>query len=290
MTFTGCGFGKDDFYGTWKTLDFDAEGNEITSYRTDNGWDRTVTWCFDGTSENMFGGDGGGFWQHLVAKNSNGDVVAETFWYGEYDIKGNSGYSKGKLYLYYECGYDIKNGDVDLETLKTWKVEDFVEKAGLSGLDSEALTAIDTVRSDGTSYYMNNHVFIQLREKDGKKQCGDIEYFRFVLKAGPGDIGGYNRMRATVLNKAGSTPARIGGVYNQWTTANTEGFSGTFRGGYKTSDQCTWSGVDERFMGLIDGNGTFKTSSKKTNEELFPATEDSTDQTNYSDPEGKIEE
>ncbi|MEE3314586.1 MAG: hypothetical protein VZR56_10575, partial [Treponema sp.] len=108
VTFTGCpdlGFGKDDLYGTWKTLDFDANGNPVDRYTTSDGT-YSVTWKFDGNSENMFNGTGGTFKQHLVKYSSSGSVDAESFWYGEYAIKGNSGYSKGKLYLYYECGYN----------------------------------------------------------------------------------------------------------------------------------------------------------------------------------------
>ena len=68
VTFTGCpdlGFGKDDLFGTWMTLDFNSNEDPVSYYAGDGGY-YTVTWKFDGKSENMFAGTGGIFKQHLV--------------------------------------------------------------------------------------------------------------------------------------------------------------------------------------------------------------------------------
>ena len=100
VTFTGCpdlGFGKDDLFGTWMTLDF-VNGEPVSYYAADGGY-YTVTWKFDGKSENMFAGTGGIFKQHLIKYNSTRTAITdETFWYGEYAIKANSSCSKGKLF------------------------------------------------------------------------------------------------------------------------------------------------------------------------------------------------
>lgn len=186
LTFTGCpdmwaSFGKDDFFGTWKTMEFDTDGNPIQCYEAKNGNFYSITWKFDGTSENMFSGTGGTFTQHLVNYSSKDmtTVQNETFWYGEYAIKGNSAYSKGKLFLYYEVGFDIDDavkagvdGSCDetgkvyslskagtstsynaekafnvLTTLYNWKVADFLNYAfdnteGKANLGNEDLMAV----------------------------------------------------------------------------------------------------------------------------------------------------
>ena len=56
--FTGCpdvaaSIGKDDFYGTWMTLDFDDGGNEVGYYINQTpgeyyGHPYSITWNFDG--------------------------------------------------------------------------------------------------------------------------------------------------------------------------------------------------------------------------------------------------
>ena len=57
VTFTSCDvlqtFGKDYFYGTWLTLDYDSSGNVIPFYHGTNNKYYTIRWDFDGKSENI---------------------------------------------------------------------------------------------------------------------------------------------------------------------------------------------------------------------------------------------
>ncbi|MBO7640116.1 MAG: hypothetical protein J6S91_14195 [Treponema sp.] len=315
---TGCphaqdffkSFGKDDLYGTWMTLEFDESGNRKDYYiNTENNEPYVVTWKFDGKSENMFNGNGGNFWQHLIHYDSVtdnldgtytfGKKVKETFWYGEYAIKGNSGYSKGKLYLYYECGYEfpltsagaLDTSDanyVDLETLKTWKVNDFLTKAELSGLTDEKLVNNTLPGSTGEEYYNANKVTIQIREVDGKKQCSDIEYFRFNLE--DGSASGYTRLMATIKDKNGTS--NVGGIYNQWATENKNGQSGKFDGGWKVYAGNSWSGQSTRYMGRISVTSTPENpdwlySDTRSNNDLFKLV-DASDSTDYADPDADV--
>lgn len=323
IAFTGCphaadffrSFGKDDLFGTWMTLEFDENGNRKDYYiNTSNDEPYVITWKFDGKSENMFNGNGGNFWQHLVhyasvTDNDDGTYtfgrkVKETFWYGEYAIKGNSDYSKGKLYLYYECGYEFpltSAGAVDtananyvaLETLKTWKTTDFLTAAGVeNGLTDSKLRGSD-VREDEIThnkYYKNNNVTIQIREVDGDKQCSDIEYFRFNLK--DGSASGYTRLMATTKDKNGS--GNIGGIYDQWADANYTGLEGRFQGGWKVYGSSSWSGQDTRYMGRISVNSTPENpdwlySRTETNSQLFHLDDTANDSTNYADPDAEVD-
>jgi len=247
----------------------------------------------------MFSGDGGCFWQHLVVygRKADGtpnynDIKKETFWHGEYDIKGNSSYSKGKLYLYYEFGYELiedgaRVGNVSLDSLWDWTKDDYLRAAGVSSLsDSTLVSAMDTLRGDGTSYYKNNHVYIQVRESGGKNQCGDIEYFRFNLK--DGSLYGYTRLMATIVDKSGS--GTIGAIYNQCVTPSSG--DPKFRGGKKTATGCSWTGQTTRYMGRISARSTpedptWMYSVTKNNNEYFNLN-DTTDSTNYADPDGEI--
>lgn len=204
---TGCpdvadSFGKDDFRGTWMTLDFDGNTPKTYYENTSNeGKYYSITWNFDGRSENMFNGNGGRFWQHLVNYGTDEtlqNVENETFWFGQYAIKGNSGYSKGKLYLYYQCGIDIDE-EIGLSTPNykekareyfyhiagierssslessgvnyNWTLEDFLNKAfgntnGLANLNNETLCNLayngqnknGSPAADDTTYYNGAYV------------------------------------------------------------------------------------------------------------------------------------
>ncbi len=312
---TGCphaqdffkSFGKDDLYGTWMTLEFDGSGNRQDYYiNTTNSDPYVITWKFDGKSENMFNGNGGNFWQHLIhyaSVTDNGDGTytfgnkeRETFWYGEYAIKGNSGYSKGKLYLYYECGYELPlNGSgVSLETLKTWKVNDYLSHAGLTGLTDEKLSdgSTDSHRhtdDNGVKYYLDNNVTIQIREVGGQKQCSDIEYFRFNLK--DGSASGYTRLMATSLDTTGDEDDIIGGIYSQWVSSGLS--DKTYNGGHKVHSGNSWTGQSTRYMGRISVTSTpenpdWLNSITKTNAQLFHLDDTANDFTDYSDPNAEV--
>ena len=187
VSFTACDpnmFG-DDFRGTWLTLDFDANGVRIPTYQGTNSEGQTryykVRWFFNGKSENIK--DNGYFSQHLIsydtaptlATDENGNkyyalpavshVAGDTYWFGPYDLTGNSGYSKGKFFLHYQAAFDIKtaitqngvdaqNGqlvkNVDttydeeqskriVAVLDTWTLDNFVSWCGVS-LDGPELS------------------------------------------------------------------------------------------------------------------------------------------------------
>ena len=264
LSFTGCGdlgFGKDDFFGTWRTTDFvtDSDGNATRQeyyVSSDNKYNYRITWTYDGTSENMFSGGTGTFTQYLerfaASDKDLATPLAETFWTGEYQLKANSDYNKGKLYLYYEYGATLKTDKadtptvpVDYETVKTWKAADFLNYAfygttdttkipegstvGKDLLSNEALQNLEYNKSyvltdgtlgtgqkttDGTGALVSNGITVQVRKssKTNKIQCSDVEYFRFNLA--DSTFYGYARMMATTLSKDGKT--NIGGIYNQW--------------------------------------------------------------------------
>ena len=292
VTFTGCpdlGFGKDDLFGTWMTLDFDSNEEPVSYYTPSGSTDKySVTWKFDGKSENMFARTGGTFKQHLIKYNSSMTSISEeTFWYGEYAVKGNSGYSKGKLYLYYECGYDMKKGSASLDKLWDWTLDDFISVSGYSGIDNFTEEPSD---DNGIKFYRSstsNPVLLQIKEVDGNVKCSDIEYFRFNLK--DGSLYGYTRLMSSTKDPSG---ALIGGVFSQWATAAASGVTNPdkrYDGGYKVKDGCSWRNVDTRYMGRISARSTpddpiWMYSVTKSNSEYFQGVDDG-DDNNYADPE-----
>ena len=295
VTFTGCpdlGFGKDDLYGTWKTLDFDANGNPVDRYTTSDGT-YSVTWKFDGNSENMFNGTGGTFKQHLVKYSSSGGVEAETFWYGEYAIKGNSGYSKGKLYLYYECGYNMRGtgASASLDELWDWSLDNYIGASGFSGID--AMSAGSPITVEGIQCYHNNNnpVYIQVKkDSNGDIKCSDIEYFRFNLK--DGSLYGYTRLMTSTTAPNGNA---IGGIYSQWGEAATTTVTSSnahFAGGNKIANSCSWKGTSIRYMGRISARSTpdepiWMCSSTTPNSEYFNGV-DVGDDNDYADPDAEM--
>lgn len=268
---TGCpdviaSIGKDDFVGTWMTLDIASNGTQKTYYHntnvTPNGY-YSITWNFDGRSENMFNGNGGRFWQHLVNYQDAAMTIVqnETFWLGQYAIKGNSGYSKGKLYLYYQCGYDIddkvradNNGNYSETAAKTLfydlagiqdttlgtdgvasTMEDFLNIAfgntnGLANLDNEILCGLayngqyqnGSAAYPDTNYYNGAYVGNNVTIQV-RRQDGQIKC---------SDIE-YFRFNLKDGSTSGYTrmmatvldkdgsDTKIGGIYNQW-VKNTE--------------------------------------------------------------------
>ena len=198
VTFTSCDvlqtFGKDYFYGTWLTLDYDSSGNVIPFYHGTNNKYYTIRWDFDGKSENISTTGTGVFRQHLInygsttpTKNADnsytyGSVENETYWFGSYDIRGDSAYSKGKLYLSYQVGFDIddaishgatvSNGTISLPAsgsgtyskaladqivavLDTWKLEDFLNFAYNNTLGLDNIKTTNTALH-GLAYNAND--------------------------------------------------------------------------------------------------------------------------------------
>ncbi len=310
VTFTGCpdlGFGKDDLFGTWMTLDF-VNGEPVSYYAGDGGY-YSVTWKFDGTSENLFAGTGGTFKQHLV-KYSNSSLTSkaeETFWYGEYAIKANSSCSKGKLYLYYECGYSMIHGGsqvgtVSLDTLWDWDRDDYINASELQAVLTDYTTVTSSnLHTDSTTnvrYYQKtgNPVLIQIRKEGNDIKCSDIEYFRFNLK--DGSLYGYTRLMATTRNARGGS-TQLGGIYSQWSEESSTIGTTTFRGGVRIHDGCSWkdptggpSGT--RYMGRVSARGTLEDpiwmySNTKSNSELFNLV-DNDDDTDYITPDADIDD
>ena len=363
ITFTGCpdlGVGKDDFFGTWMTLDFDSDGVRKPFYESNNKY-YAVRWNFNGKSENL--GDGGVFKQHLVVYGSNANptkseneytltkndstVTAETYWFGEYDITGNSAYDRGKFFLNYEAGFDIRaaivtshyvvstdaNGKktfvVDasntdsykdkaaaiVKVLDEWTLDDYINWSfgnsdGKENLKSDEIKNYAFNYSNGDPASTNptvtnpthsgcfgaNNVILKVRynTNNTKLLCSDIEYFRFNFEDPTG--AGYRRMRGTVKDKNGST---IGGIYNQWATADeaktlvpsqTKKF--TRYDAWKVHEGCGWSGGDTRYMGRIklgtDDNPEWQYRKTDTNDVLFGSSIDAADTTDYTDPDTGI--
>jgi len=297
---TGCPnspIGKDDFFGYWRTTDFDADGNRLDYYQTSSGFYQ-IDWDFNGVSENMFK-DGGTFKQHLKRASSlanlrNGTYDNETFWTGKYQLKGNSGYSYGVLVLYYEYGAQLNNrGNTVTKADYTYnEVKDFSEADFLSVwkdgnknssatvqdlLKDPALTDSDPIdNDDGTSGVSRNGITVQKRIKNNKTEYGDIEYFRFRLEDGVG-FKGYARMLATTVDRDGQTP--IGGIYNQWKKLNTPiGDTSvddklgkeSSKYGWKNNSNCSWNGTNFRALALMDkSSGEWVSNDSRTNEQLF---------------------
>ena len=301
---TACNFGKDDFFGYWRTTDF-VNGERIDYYQTSDAVYQ-IEWDFNGTSENAFS-DGGTFKQHLrKATNAdnlhNGVLINETFWTGKYQLKGNSGYSAGSLVLYYEYGVQLMNysgkdaisgytyNDVkdfsEADFLNIWKYgtkESSAETTGLALLEDPALQAVAAPGADGSSGVFDNGVYIQTRYKEGTtdKEYGDIEYFRYRLE--DGTIGGYARMLTTTVGKDGTKI--IGGLYNQWnqdttksaTEADPKLGTHTNKYGWKNSSECSWAGTNFRALGLVKKDGeTWASNDSRTNAQLFKITTNAT--------------
>jgi len=314
MTFTGCDvldtFGKDDFYGHWKTTDFDESGNRVEYYQNGSSYYQ-IEWEFDGKSENLFNADGGTFRQHLTRYSDAAltSKVNETFWTGAYKLTSNSGYDKGKLYLYYEFGAQlmdygkytaVKNDGaaVSYSDVYNWTNEDFLNvwKYGKTDVSAEegekglALLADDdlqnvnvTVMDDGTAQSAKNGVMVQVRyaDKENKKDpvCSDIEYFRFRLE--DGTVSGYGRMMTTTMNKNGS--AEIGLTYNKWLSKTDweasedyqalGSYSNTY--GCPVKRGCSWSGMNFRCLARLkrsSGYTEYSSNDPSTNAQLFKIT------------------
>ena len=310
MTFMGCDvldtFGKDDFYGHWKTTDFDESGNRVEYYQNGSSYYQ-IEWEFDGTSENLFNADGGTFRQHLTRYSDAAltSKVNETFWTGAYKLTSNSGYDKGKLYLYYEFGaqlmdYDkytaVKNDGaaVSYSDVYGWTNEDFLNvwkygkkdvsaEEGDKGYDLLADNSLYTSNAMSDACVIRNGVLLQVRYADQEKKkdpvCSDIEYFRFRLE--DGTVSGYGRMMTTTMNKNGS--AEIGLTYNKWLSKaywdeskayqELGNYSNTY--GCPVKSGCSWSGMNFRCLARLKRSSDYteySSNDPSTNAQLFKIT------------------
>ena len=100
---TSCdGFGKDDFYGTWNSGDY------VIDTGSHKGDTVNVTFYFSGTSENLTNGGSAMFYEEFTRTGKDsGKVEAHNFWWGNYNLTGNSSVTSGKLTLRYFYGYDL---------------------------------------------------------------------------------------------------------------------------------------------------------------------------------------
>ncbi len=291
VTFTSCGdfgasIGKDDFFGTWETLDFDNSGNKVLSYYA-QGANRRIVWKFNGKAENI--NDGGTFSQvsynygsnvpnATSIKNGTDTLDNVTFLYGKYDIKGNSDYSKGKYYMSYQIMIPLKtfiteskplvdkvNKKITLgsgsstfnnatvtdvvEVMNEWQLKDFLDLAyGGDGVNRlKSETATPADDPDKTQYFLKNNIRVQVKYVGNKLLCSDVEYFRFNLKDSSVSVSGYTRMMVTTIDKNGSD--EIGRTYNQWKNDNSK-----LSEANEIQTGCLWTGTNTRYMGRISVN------------------------------------
>ena len=210
LTFTGCPeapFGSDDFYGTWQTMDLNADGSKKIYYEGTNGQFYRIVWNFNGKSENI--SDGGYFRQHLYNYGteeptdftSDTNIYNETYWFGKYDIKGNAEYSRGKYFMNYQVGFDlddaiagglyVADGTLAVSTtnaiakkgsgyrdradeivaiLDTWQLADFLNFAygNEEGLNNlKTDESLNGLSVDTTASYTKNGLNINIRYSDG---------------------------------------------------------------------------------------------------------------------------
>ena len=172
LLFTGCNFGKDDFYGTWRSGVFarPSDGKEIR-----------VTFYFCGKSENLTTGKTAYFYEYYenLAEHKN------TFWWGAYDLGNNADITNGTLTLRYMYGVGVGEG-TDPYTLQ--ELIDFS--------DTDRSDAIDKFEGDIKSHCAANHISFtdQWDETNGK--CSDVEKFSFKLD-GAVAFQGYTQMVCT---------------------------------------------------------------------------------------------
>lgn len=189
---TACNFGKDDFYGTWNSGDF-----EYDSTHTQN-----VTFYFSGTSDSLINSGKAFFWEHYTRSDGT-----ETFWWGRYGTSDDSGVTSGNLTLRYFYGYNMKaTGAKTLDELI----------ALATGTDPE--TEFDNL-ANVTDFY-----------DKADDECSDVERFVFAL-SGQDFWAGYQQFDATAdcewseLNKAVTTGTTTAENYATAYSGTTNGSS-----------------------------------------------------------------
>ena len=316
MTFTGCPeapFGSDYFFGPWQTMDIQPDGSKKIYYKGTNNQYYRIVWNFNGKAENV--SDGGVFRQHLYNYGteeptdfaSDTNIYNETYWFGKYDIKGNSEYSRGKYFMNYQVGFDLddaiagglyvadgtlavsatnaiaKKGegyraraDEIVAVLDNWQLADFLNFAyenenGLDNLKTDE--TLNNLAADYTGSHNKNGLNINIRYSDGGNGntllCNDISYFRFQLKEGNPLKASFTRMLASIYGPDGTTA--IGKRYSQWKNEKTSLSSANMI----EEGTSTWSGATTRCLGRISVNSTpdnptwLCIEDAKTNQELF---------------------
>lgn len=151
---TSCNFGKDDFYGTWNSGDFEYNGDTLN-----------VTFYFSGTSESLLGKGKAFFYEHYVRTGSS---PIKTFWWGQYGTDDNSNVTSGNLTLKYYYGYNMTTNE-DNKTLD--------ELIALATGD-DPVTAFDDGKGVGCVSSVSG-VFDFYDQ--GNELCSDVEKFNYEL-------------------------------------------------------------------------------------------------------------
>ncbi|MBQ5492157.1 MAG: hypothetical protein IIT68_08925, partial [Treponema sp.] len=171
LLFTGCNFGKDDFYGTWRSGVFarPSDGKEIR-----------VTFYFCGKSENLTTGKTAYFYEYYENLTRHWN----TFWWGAYDLGNNADITNGTLTLRYM--YGVCDDGTNPYTLQ--ELIDFS--------DTDRSDAIAEFEGEIKSHCAANHISFtdQWDETNGK--CSDVEKFSFKLD-GAVAFQGYTQMVCT---------------------------------------------------------------------------------------------
>lgn len=173
LSFTGCNFGKDDFYGTWQSGTF---------ARPSDGKTIRVTFYFSGKSENLTAGNKAYFYEYY----ENFDDGINTFWFGTYGLGENQDITNGTLTLryLYGIGMEGKNGTpYSLDTLITDSQTVRFNKKG-----DNSITTFQNNYKDSKRYYD------QFDETTAT--CSDVEKFDFKLD-GAVAFQGYTQMVCT---------------------------------------------------------------------------------------------
>lgn len=314
VTFTSCGdlgdtFGKDYFLGTWETYDY--VDNKVVPTYDGSGSNYRVIWKFNGNAENI--NDGGIFRQVIINYETTkpttedikkGSVVPKkvNYWIGKYDLKANSGYDKGKYYMYFqinatitdliEDGYYVdgktikqntgdkivtnKKIDAFIALFDTWNQTDFINEAygnknGYDNLktwtsETHGSKSIDNYETGSGNKYIKLHI---VRDSNKKVLCNDVEYFRYRLE--DADATGFTRMMVTSIDPKGDGTEHIGKTFNQWK----DGKEKLTITGNKVDDKCNWTGINTRYLGKISrypenlNDPKWLCNNKKTNADLF---------------------
>ena len=295
VTFTSCDifetYGKDYFYGTWQTLDYDNAGNEIKYYQGSNGQYYRIVWGFNGKSENI--DDGGYFRQHLYNYGteeptdlSTAPIYRETYWFGKYDIKGNSGYSRGKYFMNYQVGINlveqigaglyVEDGELKKDSahrlssdsteyrtraneivalFDSWEYKDSLEKFlnyaysnedGLDNLKTDA-NLIAKPNTTGDEGYSKNGVFINVRYSN--EGTGNTLLCNNVnyFRFNLKDPSLTGFTRMLATTYGPDGTEEIGKVYNQWKNEKTALSDANF---VRTGS--VWTGTGTRCLGKIE--------------------------------------
>lgn len=169
---TSCsGFGKDDFFGTWDSGNYEFGGKYYK-----------VNFYFSGASENLINGKNAMFYEEYTryTDNTYSKVAAHNFWWGVYGLSDNSGVTSGNLTLKYYYGYDLtQTGAKTVSAL-------------VSTLTNSSDPATDFEKIAKYDYYDAT-----------EKACSDVEKFSYTLtkSSSAGIFDGYDTFAATAVSQ-----------------------------------------------------------------------------------------